>query len=585
MMKVLINKQRKIIVNTLKTQSGKNLAGYIITFIIISGLLLLLSKGVLAVSGAISVPVFAGIATYGFLIIIGFIILLGLPQVFKDLYAATDLQLLFTLPIPTRNIFWMKYMQSYIGTPLLAYMFFVIPLFIYGVVTGASSLYYPVMLVTLLAVTIIGLSIAYLFNLLLIQIVPANWANEFMTVMSFLSGIFVYLLFTLPDMINDKPLQEVLLSGVPLLPKWIPMSWGSTALVEAHQGSIKFLLPFVLFLLFAVLFMILATSLVEKGFRTGWIRFSEGGKKKKASRKGKPRHVTHPVIAVGRKEWFAVKRDMREWLVFMPLVFFIIFPLISFISDGVELSDLRGFNEISWPIAQGIILFLYAMVNGMIAASSIGREGASVWILRTLPLSGRDIVLGKLWISWLMPFVLITILECTAGIFLGWTLFQFVFGIAMKAVITIGISAIGLWLGTLGAKYHPTNPQARLKFGISFLLLLASYVYLLLAFIPYILLNIPAEAADFAAEVSNDITGVFAKVTGIIATLLTWKANHPIIVGTFGVLVMLVISLGIASVFIFVSARRIDKGIEIDMISEASGKSLSKSRKSGGSLY
>src|SRR5699024_12273248 len=115
----------------------------------------------------------------------------------------------------------------------------------------------------------------------------------------------------------------------------------------------------------------------------------------------------------------------------------------------------------------------------------------------------------------------------------------------MKAVITIGISAIGLWLGTLGAKYHPTNPEARLKVGISFLLLLASYVYLLLAFILYILLNIAAEAADFAAEVSNDMTGIFAVVTGIIATLLSGKANHPIIVGTFGVIVMLIISLEI----------------------------------------
>src|SRR5699024_5673016 len=206
---------------------------------------------------------------------------LGLPQVFKDLYAATDLQLLFTMPIPTRNIFWMKYIQSYIGIPLLAYVLFVIPLIVYGIVTGESSLYYPVMLVTLLAVTIIGLSIAYLFNLVLIQIVQANRANEFMTVMSFLSGIFVYLLFTLPDIINDKPLQEVLLSGVPLLPKWVPVSWGSAALVEAHQGSIGFLFPFVLFLLLAVCSVILTTALVEKGFRTGWIRLSEGGRIKK----------------------------------------------------------------------------------------------------------------------------------------------------------------------------------------------------------------------------------------------------------------------------------------------------------------
>src|SRR5699024_707150 len=98
------------------------------------------------------------------------------------------------------------------------------------------------------------------------------------------------------------------------------------------------------------------------------------------------------------------------------------------------------------------------------------------------------------------------------------------------------------------------------------------------------LLNIPAEAADFALEVSNDMTGIFADAAGSIATLLAWKASYPAIVGGFRVIVILIISLGIASVFIYASGRRIDKGIEIDMISETSGKSLSGSRKSGGSM-
>src|SRR5699024_4706224 len=145
---------------------------------------------------------------------------------------------------------------------------------------------------------------AYLFNLVLIQIVPANRANEFMTVMSFLSGIFVYLLFSLPDMINDKPLQEVLLSGIPLLPKWVPVSWGSTALVEAHQGSIRVLLPFVPSLLCPVYHDSVTTSRVEKGFQTEWVRLSlGGGKKRQTNRDGiARRHVAQPVIALGKKE-------------------------------------------------------------------------------------------------------------------------------------------------------------------------------------------------------------------------------------------------------------------------------------------
>src|SRR5699024_6813057 len=144
-------------------------------------------------------------------------------------------------------------------------------------------------------------------------------------------------------MLDSKPLRELLVSGSPVLPTWAPMSWGIAALVEAHHSSIGFPLPLVLVLPVASYSVILWPSLVDKGYRTGWIRLREGGtKKKQTSTKGiSRRHVAHPIIAVGKKEWFVVKRDMRESLVFMPLIFFIIFPIVGFVSRGAKLSDLR----------------------------------------------------------------------------------------------------------------------------------------------------------------------------------------------------------------------------------------------------
>src|SRR5699024_929210 len=144
----------------------------------------------------------------------------------------------------------------------------------------------------------------------------------------------------------------------------------------------------------------------------------------------------HPVVAVGIKEWYAIKRDVREWFVFMPLIFIIVFPLVGFFSSGAELSEMRGFSRISWPIAQGILLFIYAIVNGQVAAFSVAREGKSMWLLRSLPLSGRDIALGKLWISWSIPFVMLTGIEIIVGLLLGWGPLSFIIGIGSKAVIT-----------------------------------------------------------------------------------------------------------------------------------------------------
>lgn len=588
MIKVLLLNQWKMLVNTIRTQGLKNYAGILVSAIFIGVLLFFLSKGIWAVGESITEPVLAGILSYGFLMIIGLILLLGLPQVFKHLYSATDLGLLFTLPIPTRHIFWIKYVQSFVGIPLFCFVLFLVPLVVYGILIGANFIFYPVLIVTLLAVIIIGLSLAYLFNLGLIQIVPANRANEFMTVMSVLSGLLIYLMFMIPNIANEGSLVDTLLAGLPLFPDWVPVTWGSDALVHAANGSLDFLMPFALLLVLAVVSVIVTSTLVEKGFRTGWIRLSEGGtkkKKKRATKQGRAHALHHPVTAVGIKEWLTVKRDMREWLAFMPLAFFIIFPLIGFFSSGARIGDIRGYNEISWPIAQGVFLFLYAVLNGTLAASSVAREGSSIWILRNLPLTGRHIALGKLWISWLLPFILLTIMEIIVGIFLGWTILQFVIGIIMKAIITTGISAIGLWLGTIGAKYNPKNPQARLKFGVSIILLVVSYVYLFIAFIPYVLLIVPLEAVDIAGDASNSIGGFFGWIASIVFTLLSWKASYPVIMSIVGVLILLLIPLGVAALFIQASARKIDKGISIDMTQGSTSKDLFKGGKSGGSLY
>lgn len=590
MMKALFNNERNIIINTIRTQPSRNLLGYALAGIFGTFFLYFVSRGVKSISASITPSILSGILAYSFLLLIGFIILLGLPQVFKQLYASTDLQMLFTMPIQTRHIFWVKYIQSFAGIPLFAFIFLIVPMFVYGIATQASLLYYPVIVLVLLSMALIGLSIAYLFNLVLIQIVPASRANEFMTVMSFLSGIFVYFLFMFPNMMDDDmQLVDRMLEGVPLLPKWVPITWGSTAVVEATQGSSGFLMPLVILILFVAILIVFSTTLVERGFRTGWIRLSEGrGKTKKKRQKKIVHKVSHPVIAIGKKEWYAVKRDMREWLVLMPLAFFFIFGMFgAFSGGGMNISDLREFSEVTWPVGQGALLFMYSLTNGTIAASSIGREGPSGWILRVLPVRGMDIAYGKLWISWLMPFVILTVIEIGFGIFLGWTLFQLTLGIAMKGIITLGSSAIGLWLGTVGARYHPTNPQSRLKFGTSLFLFVLSYVYFVISLFPYVVMVVPAEVAEFGLEVSQDMSGFIGLIVSVFTKLLIWKGQAPALMVSLGVVTMLMVSLGVMYLFTRVSAGRIDRGIDIDMVSERREKPLFGGRggKSGGSLY
>lgn len=586
MMKILLNNERKILLNSMRTQRRGHIFGYLLACIVLAVFLYFISKGVWSLSDELTDSILSGILSLGLLASIGFIVLLGVPQVFKDMYSTKDLELLFTLPIKTRHVFWVKYMKSFFGTPLLVYLFLGIPLLIYGISAKVHFIFYPTVLIVLFSTVLIGLSIAYLLNLVLIQIVPASRANEFITVMSVLSGLIVYFIFMFPNIVNDEPITETILSGVSLLPNWVPTSWASNSIIAASHGSISFLLPAFILLLLAVISMVLAMTLVEKGFRTGWIRLNEGNKPKKKKRKKKGEiNLSHPITAIGKKEWYAIKRDIREWLVLLPIAMFLIFGLIGFFSGGGDLTSMRGYHQISWPIAQGVFLFVYTFSMGTIASASIGREGASLWILRTLPLSGKQIATGKLWISWLIPFVIITIMEIGIGIALGWTILQFIIGILMKSMVAFGFSSIGLLLGTLGAKYHPTNPQQRLTFGISLLLLVSSWIYMVIVSIPFAYILFPINEIELPPDLEHGMSGFIGVLATILLTFLTWKASFPILMTIVGILLLAAVTFGFAVLCIYLSGRRIDAGIKIDMVSERSNKRLLGKKKSGRSLY
>ncbi|MCH1625612.1 putative ABC transporter permease subunit [Ferdinandcohnia quinoae] len=573
MTKKLLFVQWRMFVNSIRSKGAKGIGGIALSVIVVGIFVVLLSKLAWEVSGFIPQQLIGDLFPYISIISVSMILLLGIPQIFKSLYSESDLSFLFTMPIPTRSIFWVKYIQSFVGIPIIVFLLTFIPLVIYGLNIGANFLYYPVLLFVLLSNIVIGLSLAYLFNLGLIQILPASRANELMTVMSALSGLLIYVLFQIPNFFYDEPIGKESIGQLPAFPKWLPLSWGGDAVSSAITGATGFLIPIVLLILIAAIVALLSSTLVEKGFRTGWIRLSEGGKKKKQKTKVKKGNaISHPIIAVGKKEWLSVKRDLREWMVFMPLGFFAIFAIFGFVSSGVNISDLREHGNVTWVIAQGLFLFIYAMFNGSMSAAAIAREGKSISILRMLPLTGNQIALGKLWISWLLPLIMLSIIEIAIGIFLNWTVYQHIAGILMNALVTVGISSIGIWIGTIGAKYNPANPQNRVKFVPSLLLMFLSYIYLFIAMIPFGILIIPSETGEFLSSVSTDFGGFIGLVAKLAASFIEMKTNSPILTFILALISMAIISLGTATITLLLSGKKLDKGIKIEMVSESRTK-------------
>src|SRR5699024_6549104 len=151
---------------------------------------------------------------------------------------------------------------------------------------------------------------------------------------------------------------------------------------------------------------------------------------------------------------------------------------------------------------------------------------------------------------------------------------EFLLGIAMKAIITTGISAIGLWFGTIGAKYNPKNPQQRLKFSTSLLLQLLSVIYLFVAFIPYTLLILPVEMIDFVAEIQAQANSFFDAILHFVYVVLKWRTEFPVLMGITGTVILLLVPIAIATLFTLASGRKLDKGIEITQVYHTQSKGL-----------
>ncbi|WP_307334543.1 hypothetical protein [Caldalkalibacillus uzonensis] len=41
----------------------------------------------------------------------------------------------------------------------------------------------------------------------------------------------------------------------------------------------------------------------------------------------------HPVVALGIKEWHSIKRDPREWMMLLPLLVLLVYPVINAVTN------------------------------------------------------------------------------------------------------------------------------------------------------------------------------------------------------------------------------------------------------------
>src|SRR5262249_45946399 len=105
------------------------------------------------------------------------------------------------------------------------------------------------------------------------------------------------------------------------------------------------------------------------------------------------------------------------------------------------------------------ILMSSVLVCAQIAMTGISMEGKSWWLLKAAPLTGSELVRGKLFAAWVPFAVLSSVLMIGAFIWKGFSILGFLYGWFGVELLGAGMLAMALGFGIIWPRLNWENPR------------------------------------------------------------------------------------------------------------------------------
>jgi ABC-2 type transport system permease protein len=531
----------------------------------------------------------------------GGVLFFGITAAFATLYMSDDLELLFMAPVSTRAVFAVKSLVVAGGNAVTVLLFVFLPALFYGLLFGAGPLFYPWAVLVGLGLWASGTAVAELLNLLVMRIVPPHRSREAVGVLGGLGGLLIALFFQIPNLVmqsSERFDPSGWLDGQHKLFRlmdYFPWGWGSRALAAGAVGDYWIALGWILLLLFlSVLLLVPAFSLVERGFRHGWISLSReqgAGRRKRgqnmkedaglalrdknglrflsaATAAGADAPAWRGMWAVAKKDLLYLKRDSREWFGYLiPLII-----LAFFIAQNIFLPGAPSRSSLVTILALYTIMF-----SGNMAAQSFGREGESEWILNSVPLAGWSVVWGKLLAAVLPTLVLMELMLLGTALTMGLSARMMLLSAAGALLLTLAASAVGLFFSINHCRYHPDNPRQRIAPGAAWLMFLLNLILILLMAAGLLIVFAPAELTGILTalpplDFSWNLSGILLYLLSLLIRPFFWAPLWRVTAGVS-------ITTGVWAAFFYgamaATVRQSRKGFRVEMVTAAKKNRLS----------
>lgn len=410
-----------------------------------------------------------------FLVFFGILIISNIITALSTYYLADELDLLNQVPADPSALFFARFTESLLESSWMV-IFFGLPIFLaYGVVHASPLFYYlwfPLVLAFFLLIPgTIGASV----TLLLVNLFPARRTREILLFLALLIFIAVYLMFRLlrPERLVDPDAFQNALSYFAAMKipaaSYHPYIWATNAILPALNGwpGGNGFLSLALLVSTSLAFVVLAEWLHQGMYRRGFSRSQE------AKRSGYFRRTpldyvlslltlpfSPPTRAIFAKEVKFFFRDTTQWSQLFLLAALVTVYLYNFKAIPLARAGMPTFY------VQNLISFLNLALAGFVLAALSARfvfpmvsmEGRAFWIIRSSPLSARQVIWAKFGVMIFPLLILSEILIIFSNHLLQVSRFMNYLSAITMFFMTFGIVGLAIGVGAAYPRFDIENP-------------------------------------------------------------------------------------------------------------------------------
>jgi ABC-2 type transport system permease protein len=415
------------------------------------------------------------------LMMVSFFSILLLSNVITALssfFLAKDLDMLVAAPVDWLRLYGAKLIETVVASSWMV-LLMSIPLFsAFGVVYHGGWLWPIIATGIMLPFILIPAAIGSALTLILVNVFPARRTRDILSLIAVFAAGGVVLLFRLvrPEKLARPEGFRSLVDFISVLrtptSPFLPSEWAQKAVMSWLTGPVD-ALPFYLLWTTAGGVVVIGALLHRWLYDIGYSKAQESSQRLITGdgRKSRVRGMLG-FLGVRRRELVFKEirlffRDTTQWSQLILLAVLVVVYV---------------FNIKFLPLTQAgvtfflvnVIPFLNLVLAGFVLASIAARflfpgvslEGRTMWLLRSSPMSMRDLLWAKFWVGTLPLLILALGIVSVTDYLLKVTPFMFTVSVVTIALMTFALAGLAVAFGTLFPQFETENAaQIPTSFG------------------------------------------------------------------------------------------------------------------------